>query len=131
MGISLGRLDTPPYLRSSAHPCIPDRRRGLRSSQQFADCLDEGRVPPIVAAQQAARLHQRLPRLNIRLHVFIIMSGVNENHIKPGLPARIDSCSALPRQVSTARMTPRPSMLSAIAVVERPIQEPTSTTVPR
>ena len=122
-----------------------------------------------MTAEQAAGLYERLPRLNIRFHIFVVVGGVNEHHVKAGVPDGLKyarglkrrrgardklfrfqcepldfckiyhihsqsaypldrtRCSSLPLQVSTARIRREPSMLSAMAVVERPIHEPTST----
>jgi len=37
-------------------------------------------------AEQATRFYQWLPRLNIRFHIFVVVSGVNKHHVKAGVP---------------------------------------------
>ena len=39
-----------------------------------------------MAAEQAAGLYQRLPCLNIRFPIFVVVSGVNQHHVKARIP---------------------------------------------
>ena len=48
-----------------------------------------------MTAEQATRPDERLPRFNIRFHIFVVVRGVNKHHVKAGLPDCLEHARSL------------------------------------